>query len=108
MAVRRTGALRRKRSWLSQNWSKPYFSAACARARYSGRVRALLRRRLKRIPRTDNGFGFDFDEVVGSDEARFNQCVGRTDAAKALAVDTGDDFPVRNVADKDARTDDIV
>lgn len=60
------------------------------------------------ISRADDGFSFDFDEVLGGDEACLDKGVGGTDAAKAFAMDAGDSFPVGDVADKDAGADDIV
>src|SRR5687768_7259098 len=94
MADRITGALRKKRSLLTQNWSKPAASAACARATYSGRVRSLLTRMLKRIAGADHRFGFDFDEVLIADQVCLHHDVGGAYASKACAVHTGDGVPV--------------
>jgi hypothetical protein len=60
------------------------------------------------IGRADDGFGFDFNEIVRSNEARLDEGVGGTNVAKAFAVDASDGFPVGNVADKDAGANDIV
>src|SRR6476619_5528138 len=85
-AARITGALRRNRSLLTQNWSKPAASAACASARYSGSFRSLFRRRLKRITGPDLCLGLDLDQVFLAYQLRLYQRVRRPDGAEALAV----------------------
>ena len=59
------------------------------------------------IARADNGFGFDFDEVLGSNEFCFDEGVCGSDIGKAFAVDAGDGFPVFDVADVDPGANDV-
>src|SRR5687768_8461868 len=93
-AARITGALRRNRSLLTQNWSKPAASAACASATYSGSVRSLFRRRLKRIAGLDQRLGLDLDQVLLADQLRLHQRIGRANRAEALAMHARHRLPV--------------
>src|SRR5579859_738433 len=102
-AARMIGALRRKRSLLTQNWSNSARSAACAKATYSARLRSLFSRRLKRIASSDNGLGFDLDQVAIADQPRLHQRVRRANGPKALAVHAGHRLPIIQAADIDAR-----
>src|SRR5215216_3832528 len=97
-AARITGALRRNKSLLTQNWSKPASSAARASARYSGSVRSLFRRRLKRIAGPDLRLGLDLDQILLADQLRLHQCVGRADRAEALAMYARHRLPIGDIA----------
>src|SRR4051812_42197035 len=85
-AARITGALRRNRSLLTQNCSKPTSSAACASATYSGSVRSLFRRRLKRIAGPNHRLGLDLHQILLAHQLRLHQRIGRADRAEALAM----------------------
>src|SRR5215212_472420 len=102
-AARITGALRRNRSLLTQNWSKPAASAVCASARYSGNVRSLFRRRLKRIAGPDQRLGLDLHQILFADQLRLHQRIGRTDRAEALAMHARHSLPVTDIAHVHAR-----
>src|SRR5258706_3165717 len=106
-AARITGALRRNRSLLTQNWSKPTSSAACASATYSGSVRSLFSRRLKRIAGPNLRLGLDFNQILIADQLRLHQRVGRPDRAKALAMHARHRLPIGDTAHIHARPHDI-
>src|SRR5258708_3979152 len=101
------GELRRKRSWLTQNWSNSARSAVCARATYSGKVKSLFRRRLKRIAGSDDSLGFNLDQVALAHQPGLDQGVRRADRAEALTMHARDGFPVGEIADIHARAHDI-
>src|SRR5215207_8465562 len=97
-AAKITGALRRNRSLLTQNWSKLAASAACAKARYSGSLRSLLSRRLKRIASPDLRLGLDLHQVLVADKLSLHERIRRPDRAKALAMHARHRLPIGDVA----------